>query len=739
MQSKNLYTVFSQKSSFRIKCHLFSLLLIGTITSTHLFAQTQVSGGIFSPETWTLSNSPYLVTGDVVIFENASLTIESGVELRFQSGTLLEVRGGDLYANGSVEAPILFTLDSDDPVNAPKWRGIENTSNPNLIVDIQLSFITLEYAETGVNYGTSPGYRDISHSTFRFNDLAVFDGTQGYNWMEITDCSFLQNGIGIQGRMSAIDCMFEDNEYGIANPLYFSSSAEGGEIINCTFINNDNAIASLNQVITFARVENSAFEGNEKAVYIYQLIAENTIFTGSTETAVYVLKGDVKNCSFSNNAVGLEVGQFPYQLEIKENNFLNNEIGLKVSGEGASIHHNTICNSLEYDAVVNTDKSVDLTDNCWCTNDNAAIASTILDAFDDVSLGIASFEPFLQDCNGNLLFPGDTDANGIVNAWDLIPVGLAFGYTGVPRADATTNWIGQSSENWPLSLPDGLNIKYADADGNGIIDAFDAALITDYYNFTHNSSVSLVQVYENTAPISLSLEGPDVLTPGQLVTYDLMLADPATPVADLYGLALSLRSDLAFFEPGSFQLIIDESWIGNPDELLTVNKELPQKNRTDIAFIRKNQQAAEGGGKIASFSFVVNEEILEGLAGNPKEGVEISGESLNLLLKDVEAVTSQGKNLLMNVLPFSATITDTYSPLPEPNSFSVFPNPAKDVLSWQSQVPVEQVRLTNLSSQISRQYSVTGNSIYLENLPSGIYILQAMAGENIFVKKVIIK
>ena len=55
---------------------------------------TPVSGLIDVNTTWTLANSPYVVTGDVLIADTATLTIEVGVEVRFQANTMMQVDGG---------------------------------------------------------------------------------------------------------------------------------------------------------------------------------------------------------------------------------------------------------------------------------------------------------------------------------------------------------------------------------------------------------------------------------------------------------------------------------------------------------------------------------------------------------------------------------------------------------------------------------------------------------------------
>jgi hypothetical protein len=50
-----------------------------------LLAQTNFSGGIYSNTTWTKANSPYVLTGSVVVFPGKTLTIQPGVVVQMQS------------------------------------------------------------------------------------------------------------------------------------------------------------------------------------------------------------------------------------------------------------------------------------------------------------------------------------------------------------------------------------------------------------------------------------------------------------------------------------------------------------------------------------------------------------------------------------------------------------------------------------------------------------------------------
>jgi parallel beta-helix repeat protein len=60
-----------------------------------------------------LANSPYVVSASVIIDGGATLTIQPGVELRFNPGkTALVVRDGGIKAQGNLETPIVFTSNS---------------------------------------------------------------------------------------------------------------------------------------------------------------------------------------------------------------------------------------------------------------------------------------------------------------------------------------------------------------------------------------------------------------------------------------------------------------------------------------------------------------------------------------------------------------------------------------------------------------------------------------------------
>ena len=69
---------------------LFVLLFV---TASIAVGQTNVGGTITKDSTWTLAKSPYIVTSNVNLNSGFTLTVDSGVVVRFQANTILYING----------------------------------------------------------------------------------------------------------------------------------------------------------------------------------------------------------------------------------------------------------------------------------------------------------------------------------------------------------------------------------------------------------------------------------------------------------------------------------------------------------------------------------------------------------------------------------------------------------------------------------------------------------------------
>src|SRR5438477_8961952 len=101
--------------------NILTAVILITVISFSVSAQTNVSGGIFANTTWTKANSPYIVVDTVVVFPNDTLTIEPGVTVKFNDNKILQIRQGGLIANGTITDSITFT--SNNPTPTPGIYG----------------------------------------------------------------------------------------------------------------------------------------------------------------------------------------------------------------------------------------------------------------------------------------------------------------------------------------------------------------------------------------------------------------------------------------------------------------------------------------------------------------------------------------------------------------------------------------------------------------------------------------
>jgi outer membrane protein assembly factor BamB len=132
----------------------FSLFLI---LSNSAFSQTNVSGVISTNTTWTKAASPYIITNNLLVNSGVVLTIESGVEIRFESNLYLKVQG-QIIANGTSTEMIKFT--SNKTVKAKGDWGkiwlISTTSSfdsgYNYLSGSLFNNCIIEYAQEGIRF-----------------------------------------------------------------------------------------------------------------------------------------------------------------------------------------------------------------------------------------------------------------------------------------------------------------------------------------------------------------------------------------------------------------------------------------------------------------------------------------------------------------------------------------------------------------------------------------------------------
>jgi hypothetical protein len=345
-----------------------------------------VSGGIYSSTTWTKAASPYIVTDNVVVFPGAKLTIEPGVTVKFDSLKYLEIRSGQLIAQGISTDRIVFTSNLA-VLKKNSWIGIRlNTVSTDTTI---LSFCNFQYgiealevkSPTMINncqfsFNSTSIYLlnsvTIDSSTFKNDNYAI--NNLGIKPITINHCTFSKCSIAINNLYSSLilNSLIDSNITGIKD--------NAGIIKKCQISNNENGI--FNQ-------------------YDHSNISECVINNNSKYGILNAYFDTIVNNKISNNGIGIILGNG----YLTKNQIENNKIGITLTSMGLSFDSsktkilcNKICSNKDYDFKLEIAKTVHFAKNYFCTPDSASTRPRIYDGYIDVKYGIVNFMPLDTIC-----------------------------------------------------------------------------------------------------------------------------------------------------------------------------------------------------------------------------------------------------------------------------------------------------------------------------------------------------
>lgn len=218
---------------------LFPLLIIALgmlIVTNNLFHitvnATYVEGHIAQETTWALSDSPFVVSKDLIVDPGVTLTISPGVEVRFGGDFALTV-AGKLSAVGATDRMITFTSNKLQPL-AGDWNSIVfNSSTPSTI-----AYCSVRYAINGITIKN--GSVEIRNSRISDNSESGIYAT-GANQATIRENTIQSNKNGVTLEYSASgvninhNSMFSNTQAGVYVHAYaYSEAKENYDAVNAT-------------------------------------------------------------------------------------------------------------------------------------------------------------------------------------------------------------------------------------------------------------------------------------------------------------------------------------------------------------------------------------------------------------------------------------------------------------------------------------------------------------------------
>ncbi len=291
---------------------IFSLAVFPLNSLFPAVKATYVEGEIAIDTIWTLIDSPFILSGNVTVLEGVTLTIESGVEVRF-GGKFSIIVNGRLIANGTLESNRLIKFTSNKETPEPgDWGTIyfNGTGQPPSLLENCI----IEYGTNGTTIAN--GELTVRSNVIRLNSgngVAVLNGAVTIERGNLI-CDNTASGIYISGGNAAVEAnIIESNGDGITltgNLTTFNINIMGNEVS----LNGKSGISFLMEDYNASSfvVRNNTIAANYYGFYVSTnastVITRNYI--RQNEVGVFYEFGNGHRANFNNivgNVLGMDV------------------------------------------------------------------------------------------------------------------------------------------------------------------------------------------------------------------------------------------------------------------------------------------------------------------------------------------------------------------------------------------------------------------------------------------------
>jgi hypothetical protein len=336
------------------------------------------------------------------------------------------------------------------------------------------------------------------------------------------------------------------------------------------------------------------------------------------------------------------------------------------------------------------------------------------------------------------MVPGDADHDLIVNNFDVLAIGLSYNRTGNIRPNATTEYTLQPSPDWSTTHYYGYNDKFADCDGDGIIRAADATVISQNYieteqNIFHHGnnpsdSLPVIKLSFDTLPNAI-VNGNCV---GAQLTGNINVGSATQTVDSAYGIAFSVN--YPFENDSCFSVQIDvepNSWFQTNNHVLLFYKNIPQYNRVDVTIVRTDGETRSGNGKVGQVKLITEGDVFGIHKGSGSVQYDFS-------VTNVVAINNIGKRIGMSGSETTVNFITLGTKQNKVDGLKFYPNPTSGKIYINAKETIESIKIIDTQGRTINELSLNKNDVQLDisAVENGMYILEIKGKNSVSYEKI---
>lgn len=346
-----------------------------------------------------------------------------------------------------------------------------------------------------------------------------------------------------------------------------------------------------------------------------------------------------------------------------------------------------------------------------------------LERFFDFDIEIDEVVLF-QPVDSFALCPGDANNDGIVNAFDVLPVGLNYQQEGNPRKTKHQgmSWGPKPFELWLSEMPStGLNLAFSDADGDGLITEKDVLAIQLNYDSTHHLAYPPSQLY-SPPPSDIPAEAPPMLIfnfnestaqAGDTLHLVVQYIPPEGLPIEYFpqGVAFALGFDETLVQDSLTEIVFpkdDNLLVAGGATRFALSREVPP-GRVEVGIANKGFPALSHPRDLCTIRFVLEKTLPAGHAG------VFTLSMANLLMLNIR---EQDVPVVFQIQEVKIIVPAGEEPGPLP--VRCFPSPAGEILWVESpESPLKNIAVFDAFGRLIASHSVP--ELSLVSIPAQLW------------------